>query len=760
MDVPAVLQRYANDVVKGKYRDIVKLWTALQKFDKSAATKLRKLGAAGPLDKDMLAAVSAAHTHTRKGGPNRGHRDLSAKPAPRVTSTQSRRGEASLNDMTLVDDDVFYLSEDELAQVYELDDLRAHTVGYCFASCTKAAVVLLERINDRVSGPCVIITKQVAFDNCGAEHRDRLKVAYGPIKITLHFMEKGGVPVPVQCLVFQIGDEDLLIRDADIDDVVVVKSASPPAIKVSIQRANTAGTKDFKKLEETFAKDALAVIGSKHIVKDSVVKFNRTRNDVQFLKNTVDVQEGTAWIQPDVADEVWRRSGSNGFMLRPYERDNKFSILRVKGEPTLEAARTVAKNLDQLAYGTLFTAGGYVVRVRAEDSHKAYVAYNAELSQVVGNNVIAMAKADACFFEVTGVPARMTDLELATALKMRVPGSLEYWTCHPETRLGWTGPGFKKMLVKASSQPPKTWLKVQYDTQVLVFALNERERRNKDMTVMQRAEVTIAKRSYMSVAANDAQKSEPKVVTKPFTVSMNGKKWSDQDDDDGEDDRDMEVDRTTKVSKDDDEETPLEEGKFYHDCEDSHAASTEPAECDATAAPARTSRKSKTTPSASTDAMQAIQKEFDAKMEQLEQQRQGMHATTNAHQETLNERDRKHKKNMDAMYAQIQAMQDTHAAQQAASNSRLAAIEESFRNFQTQTLTAQAAAANAAATAAKENSDRFAVIMVALGKLQQGNDATPAAPPAAVKAPTDPDVRRDRSHSPRRESARSVATNS
>jgi hypothetical protein len=241
---------------------------------------------------------------------------------------------------------------------------------------------------------------------------------------------------------------------------------------------------------------------------------------------------------------------------------------------------------------------------------------------------------------------------------------------------------------------------------------------------------------------------------------MNGKKWSDQTDDDGEDNGDMEVDRTTKVSNDDDDETPLEEGKFYHDCEDSQAASTETAERDATAAPASTSRKSKTTPRASTDATQAMQKEFDAKMAQLEQQRQGMLATTNAHQESLDERDRNHKKNMDSMYAQIQALQDQHAAQQAASNLRLAAIEESFRNFQTQTLTAQAAAANAAATAAKETSDRFETIMAALGKLQQGNAAPPAEPPAAAKASTDPDVRRDRSHSPRRESARSVATNS
>ena len=142
-----------------------------------------------------------------------------------------------------------------------------------------------------------------------------------------------------------------------------------------------------------------------------------------------------------------------------------------------------------------------------------------------------------------------------------------------------------------------------------------------------------------------------------------------------------------------------------------------------------------------------------------------MHATTAATQETLNRSDLIHKTQMDAMYGQIKALQDQLAAQQAASNARLNAMEEGFRNFQTQTLTAQAAAANAASAAAKVTDDRFENIMLALGKLQQSND-TP--PPAAARTSKDAnrakspstEPRRDRSHSPRRESTRSVATNS
>ena len=261
-------------------------------------------------------------------------------------------------------------------------------------------------------------------------------------------------------------------------------------------------------------------------------------------------------------------------------------------------------------------------------------------------------------------------------------------------------------------------------------------------------------------------------------MTVNGKQWADQNVDDNDDEIVMEVDSAKQRSAPVDDEVPLEGDKFYHDCEEAYAAassetttheeSAAPAMCNMTAFRRRKSIGSESgdaskaaaaaATSAAEEATANMQKEFDAKMAQLEQQRQGTHATTAATQETLDKRELRHKKNMDAMYGQIQALQDKLAAQQAASDARLTAIEESFRNFQTQTLTAQAAAAAAAAAAAKVTDDRFENIMVALGKLQQSN-ATP--PPAATKTAKDAtETRRDRSHSPRRESARSVVTNS
>ena len=111
-----------------------------------------------------------------------------------------------------------------------------------------------------------------------------------------------------------------------------------------------------------------------------------------------------------------------------------------------------------------------MARVRATNLSKAYQMYNTELTEVVGASVINTSKADAVFFEVAGVPARMSDLELAQSLKLkRADGTI--WTCHPETRLAWTGPGFKKMLVKAKCDPPRNCIKVQYVDKVIALLI-------------------------------------------------------------------------------------------------------------------------------------------------------------------------------------------------------------------------------------------------------------------------------------------------
>ena len=58
---------------------------------------------------------------------------------------------------------------------------------------------------------------------------------------------------------------------------------------------------------------------------------------------------------------------------------------------------------------------------------------------------------------------------------MNMGAAITPWTCHPETRLGWTGFGFKKMLVKAQAHPPKTFVKIKFENKVIALAYRKEE---------------------------------------------------------------------------------------------------------------------------------------------------------------------------------------------------------------------------------------------------------------------------------------------
>jgi hypothetical protein len=233
MDVPASLQRYADLVVKGKYNDVHKLWSSLQASDKAAATKLSKLGVASKLDQTLVTAVAAAHDRTRKkSANNRGHRSLTSKPAPRPQ--RLAKGEPALADMRMVDEDIFIMDDGRVAPTFDIDDITINTEGVCFPSASKASVVLLEHIGERCNGHCAIVTKKLAFDNCSSKHRQMLLDEYQPAEVTLYFMESKAAPKPYKCLVFQVGEQHLNIKDSEQDEIVTIVSAAPRSIKVSI----------------------------------------------------------------------------------------------------------------------------------------------------------------------------------------------------------------------------------------------------------------------------------------------------------------------------------------------------------------------------------------------------------------------------------------------------------------------------------------------------------------------------------------------
>ena len=201
---------------------------------------------------------------------------------------------------------------------------------------------------------------------------------------------------------------------------------------------------------------------------------------------------GYTLVTKDALEAVMRRSGRNGFLIQESFRNDKYTILRLKEEPSLDNALRVAKHLEKHALGVVATAGGFAVRVKTEDKDLAYCLYNETLSNICGIQLIGMAKADAKFYQIHGVPTRMSDIELAKVLTMPRIGQAS-WTCHPETRLGPPRQGCKTILVKAADAPPKGVVKVRFNDDMILLQITEHQQKHRDLTIMQKADKIVQK---------------------------------------------------------------------------------------------------------------------------------------------------------------------------------------------------------------------------------------------------------------------------
>lgn len=270
--------------------------------------------------------------------------------------------------MELVDEDVFMV-DGEVAELLDIDDMDLNSTGVAFLSATKTAVHLIRQKKTAKSTklPCCIVCKQLAFDAGSEQEKVELKTYFKPKSITLHFKEKNGPPKPYKCLVFQLGEKAVYVRDTDQDDVVVVQSDRPLLTKLAVWLVDHSDRKDFDKLKDNFDNEAVSAIGAKLLPPDGKVKFARTKLDYVFLKKTVHVHQGYTFVDKNSKEAVLKRSGHNGYLIQECFRNEEFTILRPKERPSLENARKVAKLLGDLNFGVVVTAGGFAVRVKCAD---------------------------------------------------------------------------------------------------------------------------------------------------------------------------------------------------------------------------------------------------------------------------------------------------------------------------------------------------------------------------------------------------------
>jgi hypothetical protein len=298
-------------------------------------------------------AVTAAYDKLKKDSANRGRKNLNKTPSPNVRSLGPQgltlgtrrlgkagmRGDPALADMELVDEDVFIV-EGGPAELFDATDMDNNSTGVAFLSATSAAVHLIsqKRCGKPTKLPCCIVCKKIAFDAGSMLERQELHDYYGPTHLKLHFKEKHGRPRLIDCLVFQLGSKPVFVRDTDQDDIMVIESDKPLVCKLSVSIPNHADVKDFDKIKDSFAKDAAAAIGSKLLLDANNVKYLNTKTDYSFRKKTIKVHNGITFVAKESLEAVFRRSGYNGVIVQESFRNEAFTILRLKEEPTLENA--------------------------------------------------------------------------------------------------------------------------------------------------------------------------------------------------------------------------------------------------------------------------------------------------------------------------------------------------------------------------------------------------------------------------------------
>ena len=109
-----------------------------------------------------------------------------------------------------------------------------------------------------------------------------------------------------------------------------------------------------------------------------------------------------------------------------------------------------AKQLGSRAFGLALVRNGFAIRVNEHDKVAVEKELNPILSQLVGDTLLAMPKADRIMLEARGVPRDMDDCDFIQQTSM-THSCGERWTCKPEKLApgGKVAPGVKKLLVSA-----------------------------------------------------------------------------------------------------------------------------------------------------------------------------------------------------------------------------------------------------------------------------------------------------------------------
>ena len=478
MAYPAAFIRYANLVVEGKtYNTPEKLWAAAAP-DKDIVMRLGKANCKGAIDFALVQKLADVHAKMRKkAGNNRGGR--AQQPATQAVTTARKHathGVPNLTDMDMVDDQLFGIDGVGPSVLIDIEDVNETTTGHSLASVgagTRALQKFLD--SDKFDGVFTLVCKSAAFQDAlpstKASYRQRYEPTEGKV---LFACRKTGNLHEVAVILFHFGEQHTDIRECDNEVTVTLPDETSKFIQLSIQMPNFAGTAEFgTKGKAAFVKNATLAVGAANLSKDDQLPmWTRTHNDVPFVKQTIDIHEGKVSILRDKYDDVLRRCGLQGILLRPWGRDNDFGILPLHPKSSMDEARAAATKMGSLAYGFCLTPRGFAIRIKKAEEIKAKEEFNPELATAMGNDIMRLQKREGHFYKVCGVPFHLTDVQLVQALKVTsglAPNDV--WTAKPLRKMPGAPFGYKNILVQAPSPAPTRVIRFRHGSEIVPLHL-------------------------------------------------------------------------------------------------------------------------------------------------------------------------------------------------------------------------------------------------------------------------------------------------
>ena len=463
MTIPLALQRYANDTVKGIYKETNKLWAACRDKDPQLAKEFEKIPTAGRLDGRVRDALRRVHDSLRKGASNsnnRGHRAVTTGKVARPARTSAQ---PPLSELRLLDIDSVLVDENgNPVPLFDTDLLSCDSTGVSFTSERKAAdAIVLHLTDDVFNDVCSIICKSTLMEKASSAQKKDIERRYQPMDFLGVYADTAGKPFMIKSTIFHFGPPTIVVLDPD--DVVEVKTEAAKFLVLSVQLPNTDGTKDFEaKHKADFQKIVTLAAGHKNLYGDKLPRWTRWRTGLPSRNSTVDVLEGIITIQADKEIEIRRKSGQNGIIFNAMSYDATYSNLSPSGGADLEHALATAKRIGNLAFGVTGTPKGFAVRVRTDSKAAAIQAINPELAEAVGDSLMALPRGDGVIVKLSGIPNNMTYEELVPYLTMATMNG--DWKCHPFRPLREPGtPGTKTILARAAHLPPRDTVRLRMD---------------------------------------------------------------------------------------------------------------------------------------------------------------------------------------------------------------------------------------------------------------------------------------------------------